>query len=68
MQKQLDSSWDQIEKHIDESPILSMLINENSINDIDYNRYLQYGYSKKDVAVGFELISIYKTLKNYLNK
>ncbi|HHY82390.1 MAG TPA: hypothetical protein GX505_06885 [Clostridiales bacterium] len=68
MQKQLDSSWDQINKHIDESPILSMLVNESSVSDIDYSRYLQYGYSKNDVAVGFELISIYKTLKKCLNK
>jgi len=59
--------WYQISKFVDESPLLSMLIYENSISNIDYRRYLDWGYSRNDVDAGFELVQIYKALKSCLN-
>ena len=66
MINQLYSMWYQIDKYVDESPLLSMLVNENSISNIDYWRYLDLGYSRYDVDAGFELVQIYKALKGCL--
>jgi hypothetical protein len=63
---QLKAVWDSINYHIDESRILSMLAKENLSSEIDYGRYLEYGYSQDDVSIGFELIRIYKTLQMYI--
>ena len=56
------ATWVSIERHIKESHILTMLAEENTIHDIDYDRYLKYGYSQADVSIGFELIQLYKLL------
>jgi hypothetical protein len=68
MDNQLKTVWDSINHHIDESRILTMLSKENPANEVDYNRYLEYGYSRDDVAIGFELICIFEMLKKQIKE
>jgi hypothetical protein len=71
MQKQresLEKTWERIDRHIRENPILILLAEENAIHDIDYGRYLRHGYTQDDVSTGFELIHIYRQLKTLIRK
>ena len=66
MEEQLKIVWNRMDKNISESKILSLLVNEITLNDIDYGKYPEFGYSQEDVTIGFELIQIYKTLKRHI--
>jgi hypothetical protein len=68
MGEQINAVWDRIENHIAENKILSLLAHENLLNDIDYSKFLEFGFSQDDVTIGFELIQIYKMLKKYIEE